>query len=885
MSAQPSLGGSDHQPVWVRPAPAPTSSVAEYSPLATGGFAIDGGNGRTIPYRYGGMRGPARECLIHRYGTGCQEYLDQRSSLASTADAGTTSFDYVGPVGRGSVTDDDNEEEAFPGQNIDQLRQHLVGDLRTYRPNVVLLQLDVANDLTDDEDLTASQEADRLRVLLEQIHFVLPRTMVLVGDPVPSRTPAVRDKMYTGASSYLARSSAVIASALRAGQPVRQVPIAFPHDAGFVDTTQDADGVPNDDGYRAMTLGYVAQLAALWDSGDIVAPADVVVNPADLVVDDSGIDDTPGAGGNPTTNPPLKVMVVGDSMSEGMEGDWTWRYRLWQWFKDQHVPVDFVGPYRGTKQPDPTGPPAPPRLQNEPPENPSVANPPVSGAYHQDIAPGFDSDHFAVWGRQAAQDKDLIGPMVAQYEPDLILFGLGFNDMGWFVSDAKGTLDSMKALVDRARAAKPDVKMAVANVPHRLFIDGRQDLVDKTNQYNALLKDAVPTWSTSNSPVELVDWERAYGCRTTGCPAGYDGLHPNLTGEYQIAYAYARTLNEEFGIGQSTPDHIPAFPARPISPVSGLKAESVPSGIKVTWNPVFGARGYEVLYRVVGASDWNRAIVPSNRFDTTWTQDGWTWEYQVRAYNYTDGTSAWKMAGATSHPETAAAPGNIVTRATATGVDVSWDAAKGPYTDSIDRYQIITWDRDVPGSFIGSTGVKGTSAHLDGLVPGHHYLVAVATWNRAGGGFPGTARSVTIGAGTPPVPTDVTVKSIDATTVQLNWKGSPEAAGYRVWVRSVNAPEGSNTQGPYVTDGPEHQIAFLFPGNWNFEFCITAINGELESGKSSCVHVPLPPPSTGGAPSPSGSSREVPDPAEESLLKLGRAADAQRDPAAAAPIG
>ncbi|MFJ7966625.1 ricin-type beta-trefoil lectin domain protein [Streptomyces sp. NPDC096324] len=598
--------------------------------------------------------------------------------------------------------------------------------------------------------------------------------------------------------------------------------------------------------------------------------------------DTTGGPDEPG---DSTTKPPLKVMVVGDSMSEGMEGDWTWRYRLWQWFKDQHVPVDFVGPYRGTKQPDPTGPPAPPRLQSEPPENPSVANPPVFGAYSQDIEPGFDSDHFAVWGRQAAQDKDLIGPMVAQYKPDLILFGIGFNDMGWLVSDAHGTLDSMKVLVDRARAAKPDVKMAVANVPQRLFIDGRQDLVDKTDQYNALLKDAIPTWSTPASPVKLVDWAGGYACAPAKCSAGYDGLHPNLIGEYQIAYAYARTLNREFGIGESVPESIATFPDRPISPVSGLKAESVPSGIKVTWDPVFGARGYAVRYRLVGAANWNEVVVPSNRFDTTWTEDGWTWEYQVRTYNYTDGASAWKPATATAHPETAPPPPNISTSPNSTGMDVYWDTPTGPHTDTIDRYEVITWDKDVPGGYVASTAVTNNQARINGLVPGHHYLVAVATWNKAGGGMPGMARSVTIGAGVPPVPTDVTVTSLDATTVRLNWKGSPEAAGYRVWVRNVNEPEGSNTQDPYITDSPEHQIAFLFPGNWNFEFCISAFNGSLESGKSSCVHVPMPPPSTDGNPPPSNNSDRAQNAADEPLLELGRAAAAQRNLDAAAPIG
>jgi len=45
----------------------------------------------------------------------------------------------------------------------------------------------------------------------------------------------------------------------------------------------------------------------------------------------------------------IRMMVVGDSISQGGEGDWTWRYRLWEWFKDQQVTVDFVGPFLGTR--------------------------------------------------------------------------------------------------------------------------------------------------------------------------------------------------------------------------------------------------------------------------------------------------------------------------------------------------------------------------------------------------------------------------------------------------------------------------------------------------------------------------------------------------------
>jgi hypothetical protein len=35
----------------------------------------------------------------------------------------------------------------------------------------------------------------------------------------------------------------------------------------------------------------------------------------------------------------ISVMIVGDSITQGHEGDWTWRYRLWQWFQEQGVAV------------------------------------------------------------------------------------------------------------------------------------------------------------------------------------------------------------------------------------------------------------------------------------------------------------------------------------------------------------------------------------------------------------------------------------------------------------------------------------------------------------------------------------------------------------------
>lgn len=85
--------------------------------------------------------------------------------------------------------------------------------------------------------------------------------------------------------------------------------------------------------------------------------------------------------------------------------------------------------------------------------------------------------------------------MVEKYRPDYLLVLLGFNDIGWFVSDAKGTFDSMKTFIAEARAAKPDVKFALGNIPHRTLLGGREDLPINTDAYNKMLEEAIPVWS------------------------------------------------------------------------------------------------------------------------------------------------------------------------------------------------------------------------------------------------------------------------------------------------------------------------------------------------------------------------------------------------------
>ncbi len=211
------------------------------------------------------------------------------------------------------------------------------------------------------------------------------------------------------------------------------------------------------------------------------------------------------------SRPSLELMVVGDSISHGREGDWTWRYRIWEWLRHERVGFTFVGPYTGTVPPDDPEPPRPPPLASEPQHRNPLR---FDGGYAKGINSAFlaNSNHFAASGWQLREAKERVAEQVATYQPDICLVELGFNDLGWWVTGPEDTIENMRRLVDQARSAKPNIKFAIANVPHRTHMSGREDLPVNTDKYNALLADAVASWSTAESPVALVRFCENYSC-------------------------------------------------------------------------------------------------------------------------------------------------------------------------------------------------------------------------------------------------------------------------------------------------------------------------------------------------------------------------------------
>lgn len=402
----------------------------------------------------------------------------------------------------------------------------------------------------------------------------------------------------------------------------------------------------------------------------------------------------------------------------------------------------------------------------------------------------------------------------------------------------------MKALVDNARKGRSNVKILLGNVVDTTFITGRQDLVDNTVSYNELLRERVGVWSQTESPVLYVDVNTNYNCRPEGCPDGWDGLHPSSLGEYHIAEAFAKIMKGYFQFDgpdfEVAPDPEPRVSSTPAS----VRTTSVPERLRTDWDCVSGARGYDLRSRLKGMEGWwSEGPASLNAASwTTWVVCGQSWEFQVRTRGDNDDRSEWSaIMSATADVKTAPEPPNIVI--VPSGEDalhITWGGITG---NDVNRYSVIIWDGDTEGAFVEVRGISDTSLLIDGLVRNHRYSIWVDTWvNHEGhvaGDLPVAGRDVLVGGGAPAPPENLNITNVDATTVEMNWDASVGASGYGVYVYPLlnSVANAAVKPEPEYTFDTTHSIALLFPGTWNYMFCVSAFNGNTDV----CVVPPVYP--------------------------------------------
>ena len=164
-----------------------------------------------------------------------------------------------------------------------------------------------------------------------------------------------------------------------------------------------------------------------------------------------------GAGGSDQ----VRVMMLGDSVTHGLSGEYTWRYFSWKGLEQTGAVVDFVGPHVGTYSDDGW----------------------FDGTYADS---SFDQDHASRYGLSLWETLFFPGgertPSVEElmaHEPDVIVETLGVNDLMTLNQTSEQLSSHVVDLVGRARAVDPTVDVVLGALP--------QVWIERVPAYNAML--------------------------------------------------------------------------------------------------------------------------------------------------------------------------------------------------------------------------------------------------------------------------------------------------------------------------------------------------------------------------------------------------------------
>ena len=193
-----------------------------------------------------------------------------------------------------------------------------------------------------------------------------------------------------------------------------------------------------------------------------------------------------------TSNATVKIMPLGDSITESNKGLNSYRYYLWHLLLDHGYHVDFVGSKHG--------------VGNGPPGNPD-----------------FDMDHEGHVGWRADEILNNIQDWVRAAAPDIVLLHIGTNDLCHGQSVAS-TVTDIGNIIDVLRAGNPRIRILLG----QLIANARGCSI---LALNAKLPTLVADKSQAESPIVLVDQYSGFDPSTMT----YDGTHPNAVGDSRMA--------------------------------------------------------------------------------------------------------------------------------------------------------------------------------------------------------------------------------------------------------------------------------------------------------------------------------------------------------------
>ncbi|MEU6734656.1 GDSL-type esterase/lipase family protein [Streptomyces physcomitrii] len=222
----------------------------------------------------------------------------------------------------------------------------------------------------------------------------------------------------------------------------------------------------------------------------------------------------------------LRFMFVGDSMTIGSAGEYTWRYRMWQ-----HLCASLGGPFQivGPRE----------TLYDK------AAGEAVSADYADPDFPARHRRHLAGWGEGWLHMAPVIEEHVAAARADILLVSLGLIDLG-FYTNAEQTAENVHRFLAGARAANRRLRCVLMPVIPNIRAGHDAPFAAEVAHFNVLLAKAVADLAAPPSPLLLASPPADYDLHLDT----YDGTHPSESGEHKLAAAFAESLHQGWGIGE-----------------------------------------------------------------------------------------------------------------------------------------------------------------------------------------------------------------------------------------------------------------------------------------------------------------------------------------------
>jgi hypothetical protein len=281
----------------------------------------------------------------------------------------------------------------------------------------------------------------------------------------------------------------------------------------------------------------------------------------------------------------LRIMLEGDSITQGFDGDYTWRYRFYRELVRQYVRFDFVGPRT----------------------SPWVEAGFRSSSYAD---PRFDQDHFARAGSSLLEHSHEVQAQVAAKKPDIIVLEAGINDLRAGATPAQ-TDGYLRTWITNARSAQPGVTIVVSPV---------LDATDPARPWLPLEVTTVHDLSTAQSPIVLAGTDRGW----TVAADTYDNLHPTPTGETLIAQRIAETF-KGLGVLHQQPN---IYRTTAWGRIARAHARVIGRRVVLTWDRQ-ALSGAKVKFRRVGRH-WRTTILKRGGYLVTGRLRPGRYEFKIK---------------------------------------------------------------------------------------------------------------------------------------------------------------------------------------------------------------------------------------------------------------